>query len=59
MMGDIVNLKATRKSQARGEKEKQAAANRAKFGRAKDQRKMTAAKRQLEARRLEGHKREE
>ncbi len=58
-MGTIVNLKARRKSQARDEKEKQAAANRSHFGRAKDDRKLATAKLEQDAKRLEGHKREE
>lgn len=58
-MGDIVNLKTRRKRNARAEKEKQAAANRNHFGRAKHERNKSAAERALEARRLEGHKREE
>jgi Domain of unknown function (DUF4169) len=37
-MGDLVNLKQFRKRAARGQSEKEAAANRARFGRTKSER---------------------
>ena len=58
-MAEIVNLKLHRKRKARAEKESEAAANRAKFGRAKDERKLTKANRDRQKKRLEDHKLEE
>lgn len=58
-MGDIVNLKLHRKRKARAEREEQAAENRAKFGRAKDERGLTAAERDKAARDLDAHKRDD
>ncbi len=58
-MGEILNLKLHRKRKARTARESEAAANRAKFGRAKDERKLIESKHDLEEKRLEGHKLEE
>ena len=58
-MGEILSLKLHRKRKARANKESEAAANRAKFGRTKDERKLTAAKRDREKQHLDGHKIEE
>ncbi len=58
-MGEILNLKLHRKRKARAVRESEAAANRTKFGSAKDDRKLTDAKRELESKRLDGHKLEE
>ena len=55
-MADIVNLKAFRKQKARTEKEREAEANRLKFGRTKAEKKQTAAEADLAARNLDGHK---
>ena len=57
-MAEIVNLRQARKGKARGDKEAQAAANRAKFGRSKAEKDVEAAKQALADRALEGHKRE-
>ena len=58
-MGDVVNLKLSRKRKAREVKEVEASANRAKFGTPKVERKLTGAKRELEKQRLDAHKIEE
>jgi len=57
-MGDIVSLKLKRKHKARGERQAQAAENRAKFGRSKDEKALSKAKDELATRKLEGHRRE-
>jgi Domain of unknown function (DUF4169) len=58
-MGDIVSLKLQRKARLRGQKEAEAAANRAKFGRTKDEKARAAANEELAARKLDAHKRDE
>lgn len=58
-MGEILSLKLHRKRKARAEKDTDAARNRAKFGRAKDERTLTKSKRDLEMKRLDSHKRDE
>ena len=55
-MGEILSLKLHRKRKGRGEKESEAAANRAKFGRATHERKLVEAKRIRENKHLDGHK---
>ena len=55
-MGDIVNLKLHRKRKKHAEKETEAANNRARFGRAKDERQLTEAKRARDVKRLDDHK---
>jgi hypothetical protein len=55
-MGEIVNLKLARKRKGREAKEVEASANRAKFGTPKAQRQLTAAKRDMEQKRLDAHK---
>ncbi|HEX2553689.1 MAG TPA: DUF4169 family protein [Microvirga sp.] len=55
-MADIVNLRQARKRKQRAEKESQAEANRAAFGRAKVDRLLSEARKDLDARRLEGHR---
>ena len=57
-MGDVVNLRRARKERARAGKETAAEANRLAFGRTKVERELTAAERDLAARRLEGHRRD-
>ena len=57
-MAEIVNLRQARKAKARADKEAQAAANRARFGRSKAEKDAEAAKQALADRALEGHKRE-
>ena len=58
-MAEIVNLRQARKAKARAGKEAEAATNRAKFGRTKAQKVIEAAKKSIEDKRLDGHKREE
>jgi hypothetical protein len=58
-MAEIVNLKRVRKAKARAEKDEIASANRIKFGRTKAEREKAEAGRALEARKLDGHKRED
>jgi hypothetical protein len=57
-MGDIVNLNDRRKKKAREDKAAGAAANRAKFGRTKGEKKLEEQKRSADVRRLDGAKRE-
>ena len=56
MMGEILSLKLHRKRKARVAKESGAAANRAKFGRTKEERNLTEAKRDQVEKQLDGHK---
>lgn len=58
MSGDIVNLRQARKAKARAEKEAEAAANRAKFGRTKAEKASSAAEASKVRRLLDGAKRE-
>ena len=58
-MGDIVSLKLHRKRKDRAAKQDQAAANRARFGRGKDEKSLTEAEKANAARNLDGHKRDE
>ena len=55
-MADIVNLRQARKRKARAGKEAQAEANRVAFGRTKEERLLGEARKDLDARRLEGHR---
>ncbi len=55
-MADIVNLRQARKRKARAEKDAQAEANRVAFGRTKEDKRLSKARQDLEARRLEGHR---
>jgi hypothetical protein len=57
-MAEIVNLRQARKQKARTEKDTEAAANRAKFGRTKADKQVEAAQKAIEAARLDGHKRD-
>lgn len=57
-MGDIVNLNDRRKQKAREEKTAKAAANRAKFGRTKSDKKLEEARRSADVRKLDGVKRD-
>jgi hypothetical protein len=57
-MAEIINLKQARKAKARVVKDNEAAANRVKFGRSKAEKQAEAARLALEAKRLEGHKRD-
>lgn len=58
-MVEIVNLRQARKKKARAGKEAEAATNRARFGRTKAEKQVEAAKKSIEDKRLDGHKREE
>jgi hypothetical protein len=57
-MGDIINLRQARKAKARGEKERVAAANRARFGRTKAERQASLQEEARQTRRIEGSRRE-
>lgn len=56
MTGDIINLRKFRKDKARSEKEKQADANRAKFGMSKAEKQKTQSERDQIARIIDGAK---
>jgi hypothetical protein len=58
-MAEIINLRQARKRKARSDKEAEAARNRAAFGRTREERKLEEARRALDERRIEGHKRDE
>lgn len=58
-MGEIVNLNRVRKAKAKAEREVQAAENRVKFGRTKEEKKKSRAEDEAAARHLDGHKLEE
>lgn len=57
-MAEIVNLRQARKHKARAEKERQAAENRAKHGRTKVERRLDAAQKLSEDRKLDGNLRD-
>lgn len=57
-MTEVINLQQQRKAKARGEKEKQAAQNRVKFGRTKEEKMLEKQKAERAKKLLEGHKRE-
>ena len=57
-MGDVVNLRRARKERSRIQADVQAQINRAAFGRTKTERTASAALGELEARRIDGHRRE-
>ena len=59
MMGEVVNLRQARKAKARAEGEQEAAANRQKFGRRKDDKELLRQIEELRAKNLDGHKRED
>jgi hypothetical protein len=58
-MGEVVNLNRYRKQKQRAERERRANEKRARFGAPKAERAKTSAEQSLEARRLEGARREE
>lgn len=58
-MAEIVNLRQARKKKARAEKEARAAENRILFGRTKAEKELTKAERDLAARRIDAHKRDD
>ena len=55
-MADIVNLKLAKKRKAREEREAEAATNRAKFGRTKDEKQRGKAETEAARRKLDGHR---
>jgi hypothetical protein len=58
-MAEIVNLRRARKAKARAEAQATAAENRIRFGRTAQEKKQGAAQKALEAKRLEGHRRDD
>ncbi len=58
-MADIINFRTARKAKARADKEAQAAENRIKFGRTKEEKRQTEAMKRLSERQLEGHRRDD
>ena len=58
-MAEIINLRQARKQKARAEKEARASDNRIQFGRTKAEKKLTKAERDMAARRLDAHKRDD
>lgn len=59
MMGDVVNLRRARKQRVGETAKSEAQANRLRFGRPSAERKLDEAREELEARRLDAHKRSE
>ncbi len=59
MMAEVVNLRNFRKQKKRTEKKTVAQANRAAFGRTKSEKELNKAKRALEKKVLDEHKRED
>ena len=57
-MAEIINLRKARKAKARAVKEAEAAENRAKFGRPKEERSQSEAAKDLLDRNLDAHRRE-
>ena len=58
-MGEVVNLRQARKAKARAEGEQEAAANRQKFGRRKDDKELMQQIEDLREKNLDGHKLDE
>ena len=59
MMAEVVNLRNFRKRKERAEKETTAQVNRAAFGRTKSEKELSKAKRALEQKALDKHKRDD
>ena len=59
MMAEVVNLRSIRRRKAREDKETAAQVNRAAFGRGKSEKELSKAKRALEKKALDKHKRED
>jgi|GEM_PF-195082 hypothetical protein len=57
-MGDIINLRRARKTQARKEAEQRAQQNRLTFGRSKSEKALTKARAEHDSARLDQHQRE-
>jgi hypothetical protein len=58
-MAEVVNLRSFRKRKAREDKETAAQVNRAAFGRTKSEKELSKAKRVLEKKALDKHKRDD
>jgi hypothetical protein len=58
MMAEVVNLRSFRKRKAREDKEISTQVNRAAFGRTKSEKELSKAKRALEQKALDKHKRD-
>ena len=58
-MDEIINLRRVRKGKARAAAEAEAAANRAAHGRTKAERNLSKAEQEANARKLDGHKRDD
>ena len=58
-MAEIINLRRARKAKARADKETEAAENRAKFGRPKEERSQSEAAKDLLDKKLDAHRRED
>jgi hypothetical protein len=58
-MGDVVNLNRARKDRAAAERKAQAAGNRVKHGRGKAETSLSQAEKDLAARKLDSHRRED
>jgi hypothetical protein len=58
-MGEVVNLRRVRKDRQRKSAEDKADANRVAFGRTKSERELTSARKDLAARQLDGHRRDD
>jgi hypothetical protein len=58
-MAEIINLRQARKNKARADKETRAAENRIAFGRTKAEKSLTQAERDMAARRIDAHKRDD
>ena len=59
MMAEVVNLRNFRKRKEREEKETMVQVNRVAFGRSKSEKQLSKAKRELEKKWLDKHKRED
>ena len=59
MMAKVVNLRSFRKRKERAEKDTAAQVNRAAFGRTKSEKQLSKAKRALEQKALDKHKRDD
>ena len=58
MAADIINLRRARKAKARVDRDREATANRAAYGRPKSEKQKSAAEERLAARRIDAHRRE-
>jgi hypothetical protein len=58
-MAEIVNFRKARKAKARSEQETRAAENRAQFGRTKAEKQLGQAQKELTARTLDAHRRDD